>query len=1199
MTVRGVLDTARVRLRRLLPEGRSLSTEVWVRRHRAIVALLWLHAAALTAFAMARGFTIRHAVTEGSVVAGAALVASWRRGGRNLRSAAGALGLVLASAVLVHLSGGVIEAHFHFFVMVAVLTLYQEWRPFIIAIAFVLLHHGGLGVLAPHDVYNHYAALNNPWKWAGIHALFVAAASLANLGAWRSNEEAQVELESSYRQLQDSEQRFRSHFADAAVGQAMTDLEGRFIAVNRSFCEITGYSQAELLALDFETITHPDDRNRNREELARLLRGETEAFDIEKRYLRKGGGVVHVLNSVSVTRDAHGLPVYVTAVIQDVTDRTRAEEQLRLLQAVSLAAAEAVDLQSALAVALRRVCEVTGWICAQAWLPASEGAVLELAPAWYSAGPAVERFRAASANRVFRPGEGLPGRAWASGLPVWIRDISLDDNFPRAADAAGVGFTSAMAVPILAGDDVVGVMEFFVFEPRHEDERLLAIVSAVGRQIGNAFERKAAEEALRESEERYRTTVETASDAFVRIDAEGVIADWNRQAETMFGWAAREAIGRCLADTLVPPEHREAHSQGLKRFLETGEGPVLNRSIEVTALHRDSTTFPIELTIWPTREGGRWFFNAFLRDITERRRADQALRDSEGRYRGIVETAQEGVWLIDGEGRTTFVNQKMAELLGAEVEEMAGSSLVEFLDERDKPGPLAERRWESFLDQQELRFVRRDGTALWARLAASAVHDESGRYAGALAMVSDITQRKAAEEALVHQAFHDTLTQLPNRALFLDRLSQALARRQRRATETAVLFLDVDRFKWVNDSLGHGAGDQLLVVVAERIQSALRPGDTVARFGGDEFVVLCEDLGGERDALAVAQRLARSLAVPFELDHRQFGLTVSVGIAFASGDDDPTSLLRDADAAMYRAKERGRDRVELFDERMRSRAMARLETESALRRALEEGHLQVYYQPVVDLNSGATVGLEALVRWEHPEWGLVQPSEFIPLAEDTGLILPVGALVLAQACRQVARWHLVHPERPALVLSVNLSGRQLSSPGLTEVVADTLRDSGLDPAALCLEITESVLMDDATSARGGLEALKALGVSVAVDDFGTGYSSLSYLRQFPVDVLKVDRSFVSGLERSREDAAIVAGIIGLANALSLGTVAEGVETARQAAQLLGLGCRRAQGYHWSRPLPAGDAWAWVEGRWAAEPLQLEGGGPHPVLVPPP
>jgi diguanylate cyclase (GGDEF)-like protein len=430
-------------------------------------------------------------------------------------------------------------------------------------------------------------------------------------------------------------------------------------------------------------------------------------------------------------------------------------------------------------------------------------------------------------------------------------------------------------------------------------------------------------------------------------------------------------------------------------------------------------------------------------------------------------------------------------------------------------------------------------------------------------------ERKRAEVELAHQALHDGLTGLPNRALFLDRLQLALARVQRRPSAVAVLFLDLDRFKVINDSLGHEIGDCLLVELAQRLQSVLRPGDTVARFGGDEFTVLCDDIDGERDAIVIAQRMGEAVAAPFLLADTEAFLTASVGIAMADGvDARPESLIRDADAAMYRAKERGKSRYELFDEVMRARAVERLEVENALHRSIERGELRVHYQPLVDLEAGLMTGVEALVRWQHPERGLLLPEQFIPLAEETGQILELGEWVLREACAQHRRWSEEQPDGPALGLSVNLSARQLQQPELVADVVLALRDTGMDPANLCLEITESVVMEETEAAVQALEALRAEGVRIAIDDFGTGYSSLRLLKGAPADLLKIDRSFVAGLGSDPQDTPIVQTVIHLAEALGLDAVAEGVETPVQLAELRAAGCRFAQGFHFARPAGA-------------------------------
>jgi diguanylate cyclase (GGDEF)-like protein len=445
------------------------------------------------------------------------------------------------------------------------------------------------------------------------------------------------------------------------------------------------------------------------------------------------------------------------------------------------------------------------------------------------------------------------------------------------------------------------------------------------------------------------------------------------------------------------------------------------------------------------------------------------------------------------------------------------------------------------------------------------------RRAYALTMVEEQTEAlRQRTEDLAHIAVHDTLTGLPNRVLLADRLGQALRRTARTASSVAVLFVDLDRFKFVNDSRGHAVGDELLVAVAERLRGVARSHDTVARFGGDEFVVVCEDDDAAVQASRIAERIAEVLRDPVVTDGQEVFLGASIGIAVAdSGTDSPESLLRDADAAMYRAKERGRNRCEFFDAVMRTEAVAHLETQSALHRAVERDELRLHYQPVIDLASGAVTGVEALVRWARPHHGLVGPGDFIPLAEETGLIVPIGKWVLEEAARQVARWQEARPGQP-LTVSVNLSAAQLRQPDLIDTLAAVIAAHRIDPGALCLELTESTFMEEAGGHGAALAALKALGVNLAIDDFGTGYSSLTYLKRFPVNVLKIDRAFVAGLGRDPSDTAIVRSVIDLAHALGLTVVAEGVETADQAAHLRRLGCDLAQGYHFARPLPPGE-----------------------------
>ncbi|HZQ28454.1 MAG TPA: EAL domain-containing protein [Acidimicrobiales bacterium] len=474
--------------------------------------------------------------------------------------------------------------------------------------------------------------------------------------------------------------------------------------------------------------------------------------------------------------------------------------------------------------------------------------------------------------------------------------------------------------------------------------------------------------------------------------------------------------------------------------------------------------------------------------------------------------------------------------------------------------------------RQDYPWTSPDGEQLWFALRVASLGGELGDELGGLVVShTDISSRKRAETQLAHQALHDPLTGLPNRTLFLDRLAVALARLERRSGRVAVLFLDLDRFKQVNDSFGHDVGDALLRAVAGRFRGLLRPQDTSARFGGDEFTVLCEDLDGPQEALDIANRIGRGLAQPFTLEEHEMFLTASIGVALADGSDvRPEALLRDADAAMYRAKQHGKDRAVLFDADMRASAVHRLSLATALHHALERHELRLVYQPVVELASGRVTGTEALVRWQHPERGLLLPADWLDLAEDIGLLVSIGAWVLREACATATSWPV------GMTVSVNLSAQELAQPDLADRVREVLDDTGLAAERLCLELTERAFVTDPIAAVHNVERAGRLGVQAAIDHFGTGAWSLAYLKRLPVAALKVDGSFVAGLgaaaesegEGEGDQVTIVQAAISLAHALGLQAVAEGVETAGQLAQLRALGCDAAQGYALGRPGPA-------------------------------
>jgi diguanylate cyclase (GGDEF)-like protein/PAS domain S-box-containing protein len=553
------------------------------------------------------------------------------------------------------------------------------------------------------------------------------------------------------------------------------------------------------------------------------------------------------------------------------------------------------------------------------------------------------------------------------------------------------------------------------------------------------------------------------------------------------------------------------------------------------------------------------------------------MKESEERFHSAFDYASIGMALVGRDGRWLQVNRSLTRILGYEEAKLLATDYQSLINNGDLE--TVRRGVSQLLSDQipsiemEARYQHILGHSVWTLLSASVIRDASQTPSGLIFQIQDITDRKAAEAQLMHDAFHDSLTSLPNRSLFLDRLNHAMARRQRHQEKSyAVLFLDFDRFKVINDSLGHLMGDRLLIGIARRLESLLRPDDTIARLGGDEFTILVEDIRHPDEATSLAERINREFCVPFHLDGHAVFINASIGIAIADGEYRKSEeVLRDADIAMYQAKSQGKGRHALFDRSMHTRALTQLQLETDLRHAIERREFFIVYQPIVSLRDATLTGFEALIRWRHPERGLISPAEFIPVAEETGLITVIGKWVLEESCRQISRWQTADRLSKPLVISVNVSGRQLAQEDLVQSVREILDQTGIVPQQLKLEITESVVMDQVESSISRLNGLRGLGVQLSIDDFGTGYSSLSYLHRLPADALKIDRSFVMRMLEQSENSEIIRTIITLAKTLGLLVVAEGVETLEQVRQLKLLGCDLGQGFLFSRPMIAEDA----------------------------
>jgi diguanylate cyclase (GGDEF)-like protein/PAS domain S-box-containing protein len=694
----------------------------------------------------------------------------------------------------------------------------------------------------------------------------------------------------------------------------------------------------------------------------------------------------------------------------------------------------------------------------------------------------------------------------------------------------------------------------------------VALASAAGTAIQLVVH------ALRRATRESRQILETSQEAFISIDEHGRVREWNPQAERLFGWGRNEILGRLVHHTIIPRRHRDAHLRGLARFLASDDAPMMARRLEVEGLRRDGTELPIELSISALREGDEWLFHAFVRDISERQATEAALREAEERFRKAFDDSRVGMALVALDGTFQRVNRALSDICGRPENSLLGERFDQIIyatDREREAKMLAEvADGESYGWRGETRCEHARGHPVWISLTVSPVYDSKGTLSYLIAQMEDISERKQSEERLTRQALHDSLTGLPNRTLFADRVRMATARRTTQGF--AIIYLDLDGFKLVNDTLGHAAGDHVLIEVAQRLERLLRAGDTLARLGGDEFALLCEGVG-EGEAKTIADRVIGALTEPVYVQDREIIQAASIGISLYGPGvrvEEPDEMLGEADMAMYRAKAAGKSRYALFESWMREGDTDRASLERELRQALLGDEIIVHYQPEVDLITGAITGAEALVRWRHPERGLLEPAQFLFVAETSDLIADLDDLVLREACRQAAIWRAEMPQGESFTVSVNISERRLADPDLSPKIAQAIADAHLPATCLCLEINERAMMDRRAAALSAIPDLRELGIRLLIDDFGVAISSFGSLKRLPrLNAIKIDASFIAGLGRSPEDSAGVAAIIGLAHGLKLTATAEGVERDEQLRELQALRCDRGQGYFFARPQP--------------------------------
>jgi diguanylate cyclase (GGDEF)-like protein/PAS domain S-box-containing protein len=894
----------------------------------------------------------------------------------------------------------------------------------------------------------------------------------------------------------------------------VTDLEGVIVFANAALERRVGLPLEELIGRSAGDFVHPEDRVSARPGWLELVAGERDGLEFALRFGSHETGWRWCLGSVGVDHEV-GVSIGTyqeTTALRDAEERfQRAFEDAGIGMAITGTDGRFVRVNHSLAKMLgREPRELAGVAVRDVTHPSHHEDDREAMRSL-----AAGELNTYSAEKRYLRADG--GEAW----------VALDVTVVRNADGGPQYFLSQMA------------------------------------DIG---ERRAAERALAQSEERFRSLAAASPVGVFAVGEDGRLAYANERLREIFDIPGEVLDGAPWLER-VPAEDRDRLVAEFRRARALGTRASLDVRV-VAGIDRWARIHMAPVSKGPGEPTG---LVGTIEDVTVEVTARMALAAREAEYRMLAEHSTDFLSRHTVDGTFLYASPVSWAMLGWDSEATIGRTPKQLGMDHPDDMEIIERNWVGALREERSRTAayrarRRDGSIVWLETTFRAVRGPAGEAIEMVCVSRDISERKSAELELAHRALHDGLTGLPNRTLFLARLGQALRRSRRRARGVAVVFLDLDRFKVVNDSLGHKAGDRLLVDVAMRLSSALRPSDTLARFGGDELTLLCEDVADADDACAIAQRLLDTFTEPFIVQDGEAFLQASIGIALSrDGFETPEDLIRDADAAMYRAKDHGQG-IELFDEAMRQDVRDRLALEAALRRGIGRGELRLHCQPLVSLADARIEGFEALVRWEHPERGLVPPGSFIPLAEETGLIVPIGAWVLTEACATLRR--IIDETGMAdLQVSVNVSPRQLQQPDFVAQVRTALDDNGLEPRCLVVEITESAIME--TGAAAILGALKDLGVRLAMDDFGTGYSSLAHLRRFPLDVIKVDRSFVAGLGDG-QGSSIAGAIVSLAHALGLRTVAEGIEDDEQRRAVLALGCDVGQGFLFARPMPADD-----------------------------
>jgi len=912
--------------------------------------------------------------------------------------------------------------------------------------------------------------------------------------------------------------------SDLPIAVAVADKDRTLLHANQSFCDYLGYLPGELQGKSVDAITHPDDLDQTTSVFHLLQFCEESSHTYEKRYVCKNGSVVWCLTTVTrVAADATTHSPLFLGFIHDISPQKHTEEKLRAAKLLYEALVENLGVGLALIDRDHRIKMVNS----------SLASLFEKSPEYFSGKNCFQEFEGRPSICPHCPGV----QAMASGQPHTVITEGVRDN----------GHTFKMQLKAFPVFDEEGVCTGFV-------ELAADMTSHLQMEM-----------ALEESEERFKALAETAPIGIFEVSPEGHNTYCNPAWMRMTGLTAEESLGLGWTAT-IPPEERER----VVKSWQSDRQPRGPWQKERRLLHRNGEMRWVQASAVPVYDsrGNLIRYVGSIVDLTEQKQAMEKLIDSEKRFRSIFEKSGVGMNIIARDGRIMDANPVLCSLLGYSLDELKASNVQRLFhpDDADQPCQLLAAIGNNESRATFVRrFLRKDGATVWAEVTGVWIPGGSDGQGFGVGIIQDITDKKETQAHLEYLAYHDELTGLPNRTLLLDRLKQSLHYASRSGRLVAVALLNIDRFKSIVDTLGHTSGDQLLCAIAKHLEQAVREGDTVARMGGDEFAILLTDIADEDDVRLVANKILRHLSKPFEIDARKIIPTASLGISLYPRDsDDVENLLRHADLALGRAKKGGGNLVAFYSPAMNLRAQYTLELETGLRQALSKQEFRLHYQPKVSLKNGRIMGCEALIRWDHPQRGMVPPAEFIPLAEETGLIVPIGDWVMREACRQNKAWQ--DAGLPAQRIAVNLSARQFHKNGLATRIRKVLMEAGLQPHLLELELTESMLMGDPDQAVSIMAELKQLGVHLSLDDFGTGYSSLAYLSRFPIDCLKIDRSFINNITTDPDAAMIANSIIDLAHRMRLKVVAEGVETEAQLGYLKQNSCDEIQGFYFSEPV---------------------------------